>query len=253
MKTSTKESMVIKAATVKFPITEKKNSDKVENQRASSNKWTLKEMQEKEFPFPDFDVPHIFDELLVRKLIESPQSKRPEEAGKTNDPKYCKYHQLVRHTIEKYFMFKDNIMALAKEENIVLDIEDVARANLVNVMVTQNTLKEILQHEEQKVNRILIDGGSAVNIMSKSTMKRLKIPVEDLSPSRLTIQGFNQDGQRAIGMIRLNLMIGELKVSTLFHVIDARTFYYLLLGRPWLHENRVIPSTLHQCFKYVKD
>ncbi|KAG9447596.1 hypothetical protein H6P81_013724 [Aristolochia fimbriata] len=39
----------------------------------------------------------------------------------------------------------------------------------------------------------------------------------------------------------------------LFHVIDARTSYNILLGRPWLHNNKVVPSTFHQCFKYYQD
>ncbi|KAL0378917.1 UNVERIFIED_CONTAM: hypothetical protein Sradi_3197200 [Sesamum radiatum] len=97
------------------------------------------------------------------------------------------------------------------------------------------------------------DGGSAVNIMPKTTMKKLGITSEELSRSRLTIQGFDQGTQRAIGMTQLNLTVGELKASTLFHIIDARTSYNLLLGRPWLHENGVVPSTLHQCFKYIKN
>ncbi|KAM2227376.1 hypothetical protein ACFXTI_014187 [Malus domestica] len=33
------------------------------------------------------------------------------------------------------------------------------------------------------------------------------------------------------------MTIGELQSSTLFHVIDARTSYSLLLGRSWIHEN----------------
>ncbi|KAL0394924.1 UNVERIFIED_CONTAM: hypothetical protein Slati_4458600 [Sesamum latifolium] len=53
-------------------------------------------------------------------------------------------------------------------------------------------------------------------------------------------------------MTRLDLAVGELKTNTLFHVIDVRTSYNLLLGKPWLRENGVVPSTLHQCFKYVK-
>ncbi|PIN05644.1 hypothetical protein CDL12_21814 [Handroanthus impetiginosus] len=284
MKTSTKESIAIKVATVKFPTTEKKNNDKIENQRASSSKRTLKEMQEKEYPFPDSDVPYIFDELLARKLIELPQPKRQEEVGKTNDPKYCKYLQVVSHPIEKCFVFKDKIMALAKDKKIVLNTEDeplkheVKTAYIISceeksprsvpccatiTFSDEDLLLGSKPHNrplfvsgfmrEQKVNRILIDGESAVNIMPKSTMKKLGIPAEDLLPSRLTIQGFNQDGQKAISMIRLDLMIGELKASMLFHVIDARTSYHLLMGRPWLHENRVIPFTLHQCFKYVKN
>ncbi|KAM1094242.1 hypothetical protein ACFX2B_009148 [Malus domestica] len=46
------------------------------------------------------------------------------------------------------------------------------------------------------------------------------------------------------------MTIGELKSSTIFHVIDARTSCSLLLGRPWIHENGVVPSTLHQCLKF---
>ncbi|KAM1247800.1 hypothetical protein ACFX2J_043698 [Malus domestica] len=36
------------------------------------------------------------------------------------------------------------------------------------------------------------------------------------------------------------MTIGELKSSTIFHVIDARTSYGLLLGRPWIHKNGVV-------------
>ncbi|MGV8048398.1 hypothetical protein PJP07_29795, partial [Mycobacterium kansasii] len=31
------------------------------------------------------------------------------------------------------------------------------------------------------------------------------------------------------------------------------TTYNLLLGRPWIHQYNIVPSTLHQCFKYCKD
>ncbi|TMX05059.1 hypothetical protein EJD97_002722 [Solanum chilense] len=35
--------------------------------------------------------------------------------------------------------------------------------------------------------------------------------------------------------------------------MEAKTSYNLFLGRPWVHENGVVPSTLHQCMKYMKD
>ncbi|KAM3016254.1 hypothetical protein FF2_000296 [Malus domestica] len=106
---------------------------------------------------------------------------------------------------------------------------------------------------EHKVSCMLVDGGSAINIMPKSTMTTISIKVDELSLSRLLIQGFNQGGQRAMGMIRVEMTIGELKSSTIFHVIDARTSYGLLLGRPWIHANGVIPSTLHQCLKFYRE
>ncbi|KAL4596013.1 hypothetical protein ACB092_12G133300 [Castanea dentata] len=105
---------------------------------------------------------------------------------------------------------------------------------------------------EQKIDRILIDGGLAINILPKMTMRRLGLAMEELSHSRLVIQGFNQGGQRAIGMIHLELIIGELRSNVLFHVIDAKTTYNMLLGRPWIHGNGIVPSTLHQYFKYLQ-
>ena len=44
-----------------------------------------------------------------------------------------------------------------------------------------------------------------------------------------------------------------MEFNTLFHVIDAKTTHNMLLGRPWMHENGIISSTLHQCFKYCRD
>ncbi|XP_075074454.1 uncharacterized protein LOC142162052 [Nicotiana tabacum] len=54
-------------------------------------------------------------------------------------------------------------------------------------------------------------------------------------------------------MIRVGLSIGEMNSNTPIHAIDAKTSYNLLLGRPWIHENRVVSSTLHRCLKYRRD
>ena len=83
--------------------------------------------------------------------------------------------------------------------------------------------------KEQLVNRILVDGGFAVNILPLKVLKDLGISLDQLSHSRLMIQDFNQDGQRAIGKIRLNMLIGDMESGALVHVIDARTSYKLLL------------------------
>ncbi|KAM2695541.1 hypothetical protein EV1_040025 [Malus domestica] len=106
---------------------------------------------------------------------------------------------------------------------------------------------------EHKVNRMLVADGLAINIMPKSTMTTIGIKVDELSLRSLLIQGFNQGGQRAMGMIRVEITIGELKSSTIFHVNDVRTSYSLLLGRLWIHGNGVVPSTLHQCLKFYRE
>ncbi|XP_074266177.1 uncharacterized protein LOC141588643 [Silene latifolia] len=82
----------------------------------------------------------------------------------------------------------------------------------------------------QKVNKILIHGGSGVNLMPKATMKELGIAVDELSSSRTIIHGFNLNGERAIGMIRVNLSMGDLSSETLFYVIEAKTSFKKING-----------------------
>ncbi|XP_070041508.1 uncharacterized protein [Nicotiana tomentosiformis] len=105
---------------------------------------------------------------------------------------------------------------------------------------------------DERVNRILVDGASSVNILSICTVKELGIPMYELSESHVMIQGFNKEGQRAIGLIRLGITIEDMQSSTWLHVIDEKTSYNVLLGRPWIHKNKVVPSTYHQCLKYYK-
>ncbi|KAK4385678.1 hypothetical protein Sango_2691800 [Sesamum angolense] len=93
---------------------------------------------------------------------------------------------------------------------------------------------------EQKVNRILIDGGSAVNILPLQILKELGIPIDELSNSRLMIQGFNQGGQKALDIIRMKLTMEDMVSSVLFHIIDAKTSYNMLLDAKKRKE--VLPS-----------
>ena len=53
--------------------------------------------------------------------------------GKVNDPNYCKYHHIIGHPIQKCFVFKEQIMKLAKENKIDLDFDEVVRSNHVIV------------------------------------------------------------------------------------------------------------------------
>ncbi|OAY81542.1 hypothetical protein ACMD2_20063 [Ananas comosus] len=51
--------------------------------------------------------------------------------------------------------------------------------------------------------------------------------------------------QKALGSIILPIKFGALRTDVKYYVINADTSYKALLGRPWLHEYNVVPSTLH--------
>jgi hypothetical protein len=70
----------------------------------------------------------MLKDLLEKEIIKLPECKRPEEMGRT-DPKYCKYHQVVSHTVEKCFFLKDLILRLAKEGKIILDLDEAVGSN----------------------------------------------------------------------------------------------------------------------------
>ena len=53
--------------------------------------------------------------------------------GKVDYPNYCKYHRIIGHPIQKCFIFKEQIMKLAKENKIDLDFDEVVRSNHVTV------------------------------------------------------------------------------------------------------------------------
>ncbi|KAL0405377.1 UNVERIFIED_CONTAM: hypothetical protein Slati_3851600 [Sesamum latifolium] len=119
-KNPSKESMTVNVAPFKLKgtandsIAPKNNVPYEKPQR----KLTLKEI--------------IFDDLLEANLIDLPEMKRPEEAERKDDPKYCKYHRLVGHAIQDCFVFKDKVMQLARQGKISLE-EDSAAANVIMI------------------------------------------------------------------------------------------------------------------------
>jgi len=66
-----------------------------------------------------------------------------------------------------------------------------------------------------------------------------------------TIYGFNANGPRPMGKIKLKCQIRDLKSEVMCYVINADTPYNLLLERPWIHRKSIVPYTLHQVMKYV--
>ena len=69
-------------------------------------------------------MPEILNKLLEEGLNELPKSKRPEEIERTGDPKYCRYHRIVIHPIEKCRTFKERVIQLEKEGKITVGGED---------------------------------------------------------------------------------------------------------------------------------
>jgi hypothetical protein len=97
------------------------------------------------------------------------------------------------------------------------------------------------------VNKILVDTGAAVNIMSYSVLHRLGRSAEDLIKSNVTLSDFNGQASEAQGVLNVDLTVGSKTIPTSFFIINSKSTYTVLLGREWIHANCCIPSTKHQC------
>jgi hypothetical protein len=97
------------------------------------------------------------------------------------------------------------------------------------------------------VTHMLLNGGSSVNILSLSLLKKLSHIEGDLKRTNLSLSGFAGDPTEAKGIVCKELMVGSKTMPTTFFVVDVKGCYNVLLRQDWIHANERVPSTLHQC------
>ena len=112
---------------------------------------TLKELQEKKCPFSNLDLSGMPDDLLKKGVIELPEPKCPEEAGRTPDPIYYRYYRVISHPQEKRITLKERIMWLAKDGRIILYFDETTEANHVTVQEVDESHFEVNLTEAPKV------------------------------------------------------------------------------------------------------
>ena len=99
------------------------------------------------------------------------------------------------------------------------------------------------------IRRALVNTGVSLNLIPASTLKAVGIPLSRIAGAPIEVFGFVGIHKCTIGSIQLVLKVGPIVSLTRFHVIDSPVSYHALLGRPWLHKHKLVPSTYHQCVK----
>ncbi|KAF2538156.1 hypothetical protein F2Q68_00021804 [Brassica cretica] len=56
--------------------------------------------------------------------------------------------------------------------------------------------------------------------------------------------------KQTAGEVVLPVYAGGINMSTKFLLVDCQSSYNMILGRPWIHDMRAVPSTLHQMVKF---
>ena len=100
------------------------------------------------------------------------------------------------------------------------------------------------------VKRVLVDPGSAVEVMYPDLYKGLNLKLEDLMAYNSPLVSF--EGKTVIpkGQIRLPIQTGSEVMEVDFIVVDVYSPYTAIVARPWLHALGAVSSTRHQKVKY---
>jgi hypothetical protein len=145
-------------------------------------------------------------------------------------------------------MVKHNLLCHSMEFNQITFVEDdkVLECDDHNrpLYIEGNITSAHLWH-------ILIDPGSTVNILPVHSLTRVGYTIDDLDPTEVVICGFNNQGTLALDSITIKIQMSSFSFKARFFVIESNTSYSTLLGRPWIHKYHIVPSTLHQCLKFL--
>ena len=101
------------------------------------------------------------------------------------------------------------------------------------------------------VHRVLVDPGSATDLLHLPAFQQMKVPLDHLSSAGRILSGFNGATTLTVGDIVLSIKAGLVTQQVLFSVVEDLRPYNAIVGRTWLHAMKAVPSTYHQTISYL--
>ncbi|XP_040964610.1 uncharacterized protein [Gossypium hirsutum] len=135
----------------------------------------------------------------------------------------------------------DNFISFCDDE-----IPPNGRGSVKALYITTNCKGYILPN-------VLIDNGSALNVMPLTTLSRMPVDMSYLRPCHSVVRAFDGTRREVMGNIEIPLKVGPCVYDIEFQVMDITPSYNCLLGRPWIHSAGAVPSSLHQKVKFIMD
>ncbi|EPS74742.1 hypothetical protein M569_00017 [Genlisea aurea] len=100
----------------------------------------------------------------------------------------------------------------------------------------------------REVHRVLMDQGSATNLITAKVAERMRKKSEWITPVNTCLYGFNQHPTRTLGQVYLPVTLGAtVRTETLtFLVVDIDVAFNALLGRPGIRQFDMVHELLRQ-------
>ncbi|XP_065626929.1 uncharacterized protein LOC136066493 [Quercus suber] len=137
------------------------------------------------------------------------------------------------------------------DDQLVLGFSDADKVG--TVQPHDDALVVTLRIGGYDVKRVMVDQGSAAEIMYPDLYRGLNLKLSDLTPYSSSLISFEGRVVTPKGQIRLPVQTGSEVVEVDFIVVDVFSPYTAIVARPWLHALGAVSSTLHQKIKYPSE
>lgn len=102
-----------------------------------------------------------------------------------------------------------------------------------------------IEYVDIDLSRVLVDIGSSLNVLPKSSLSKLTIDRLVMKPNKLVVKVFDGSKQTMISEVDLTIKIGPYTFFITFFIMDIYPSYSCLLGRSWIHSAEVVTLALH--------
>lgn len=93
--------------------------------------------------------------------------------------------------------------------------------------------------------KVLIDNGLALNILLMITLDQFPVDKSFIRLNHMMVRVFDGAKSELVEGIDIKLQIGPHVFNVPFQIINTKSAYILLLGRPWIHSASAISSSLY--------
>ena len=108
----------------------------------------------------------------------------------------------------------------------------------------------IVDAKKKRIPMFLIDDGSSLNVCPLKTTSCLSLGIEDFMPTEQHVRAYDNSIRKILGTVTLELTIGPMIKKVEFQVLNIASCFNMLLGRPWIHDIEVVPSSLYQKIRF---
>ena len=102
------------------------------------------------------------------------------------------------------------------------------------------------------VSKVLIDNGSTINVMSLRMLRALGMSINDLIETEVDVFAFTGEVSKTIGILPIDITIGNKTALSAFFVINSTANYNILLRRDWIHANWCVLSSPHHFLFFLE-